>query len=48
LGAAAFNTLIGANQYFSAKGDSLYKPETYAANPYGRLALNTLAGLNVS
>lgn len=42
------NALLGLGQYFSAKGDTPYKPDTYIANRFQTKGLSTLGGLRVS
>lgn len=40
--------LIGLNQYFDAKNQSVYRPNTYVRNPYGNRGLGILSSLRVN
>lgn len=45
---SALGTAIGLGQYLDAKGQSVYRPNTYAANPYETEGLSTLAELRTN
>lgn len=45
---AALGSIASLSQYIEAKNNKPYRPYTYAANPYERDSLSTLAGLSIN